>query len=208
MAGDACDVCGTRRLAVDEKRVGAHCPRCAGLHLGPVEIGTIVVQGCAHCGGLFVAASEWDAILDLSPRDPLPEPLPLRPSFEPPIARVEESIDTHPYRGEISAAVRERESKAPPISVDGDVACPVCRTTAERFEFGGISQVFVDVCNLHGIWLDAGELAKVVRHARENPIFSTANQPKLEELVTLHFGKPPSLAQLVLHAIVRYLHIP
>jgi Zn-finger nucleic acid-binding protein len=36
--------------------------------------------------------------------------------------------------------------------------CPVCRAFMRRCNFGQRSGVVVDLCNAHGIWLDAGEL--------------------------------------------------
>ena len=42
------------------------------------------------------------------------------------------------------------------------VACPLCHKPAERGRFAGRSQVVVDLCDRHGIWLDAGELADIL----------------------------------------------
>lgn len=152
----ACELCGIRRLAVAEKRIGARCPRCATEHLGPVGIGALVVQGCERCRGLFVATSEWDALLDLTEHASLPEEVVLRPT----------SPDATP------AADAYRSPHLPPqIDVEPLVACPVCRARCERVEFAGISRVMVDVCARHGVWLDAGELAQVVARTRENPVF-------------------------------------
>src|SRR5690606_13069367 len=46
------------------------------------------------------------------------------------------------------------------------VACPVCRSEMERARFSATSDVVVDVCARgHGIWLDAGELGRVLAYA-------------------------------------------
>jgi Zn-finger nucleic acid-binding protein len=40
--------------------------------------------------------------------------------------------------------------------------CPLCATLMHRRNFGGLSGVIVDICTLHGIWFDAGELPSVL----------------------------------------------
>ncbi len=54
---------------------------------------------------------------------------------------------------------------AAPSELLGLLACPVCRREMERGRFAASSNVVVDVCTMHGMWLDAGELGDVVRHA-------------------------------------------
>ncbi|MGA7992660.1 MAG: zf-TFIIB domain-containing protein, partial [Thermoanaerobaculia bacterium] len=40
--------------------------------------------------------------------------------------------------------------------------CPVCKKLMNRSNFGGGSGVIVDVCGPHGVFLDRGELTKIV----------------------------------------------
>lgn len=42
------------------------------------------------------------------------------------------------------------------------VGCPLCHKPLERGRFAGKSQVVVDLCERHGLWLDAGELAQIL----------------------------------------------
>jgi len=42
------------------------------------------------------------------------------------------------------------------------VRCPVCRNMMNRANFARISGVIIDTCRGHGIWFDAGELAKIM----------------------------------------------
>lgn len=42
------------------------------------------------------------------------------------------------------------------------VACPLCKKGLERGRFAGKSPVVVDLCDRHGIWLDAGELTQIL----------------------------------------------
>jgi Zn-finger nucleic acid-binding protein len=47
----------------------------------------------------------------------------------------------------------------------GLLSCPACKREMERGRFAASSNVVVDVCILHGMWLDRGELTDVVKHA-------------------------------------------
>ena len=42
------------------------------------------------------------------------------------------------------------------------VGCPLCKKPLERGRFAGKSDVVVDLCDRHGIWLDAGELTLIL----------------------------------------------
>lgn len=42
------------------------------------------------------------------------------------------------------------------------LACPGCKREMDRMAFAGRSKVSLDVCTLHGLWFDGGELAKVL----------------------------------------------
>jgi Zn-finger nucleic acid-binding protein len=44
------------------------------------------------------------------------------------------------------------------------LACPRCDEIMERVNFGRTSGILVDTCKKHGIWLDRGELRRVVDH--------------------------------------------
>ena len=209
-ASGACEGCGTYRRTVDEKRIGAPCPRCAGVHLGPVEIGAVVVQGCARCRGVFLTAMEWDAILEMTARSRVPAPVSLAPP-RPVEVGAKESADAHPYRGEISSAVAERiDEIAPEIDREPLVRCPVCAAVAERVEFAFFSRISVDVCKLHGIWLDGGELAAVIERAKQPPIVPDADgRPSEIEKEAYEQVDPTrdvmSLPELVLRSIARIL---
>jgi Zn-finger nucleic acid-binding protein len=47
------------------------------------------------------------------------------------------------------------------------VHCPVCKKTLERGRYAGRSPVVVDLCERHGLWLDAGELAQLLAFEQE-----------------------------------------
>ncbi|MBX3191558.1 MAG: zf-TFIIB domain-containing protein [Labilithrix sp.] len=54
---------------------------------------------------------------------------------------------------------------APPSQLIKMLECPSCRRQMERGRFGASSNIVIDVCVSHGMWLDAGEIVQVVEHA-------------------------------------------
>jgi Zn-finger nucleic acid-binding protein len=42
------------------------------------------------------------------------------------------------------------------------IKCPVCRAHMNRRKYGSRSQVIVDRCKDHGVWLDGGELSQLL----------------------------------------------
>ena len=73
------------------------------------------------------------------------------------------------WRAPDSAADLERRF---PLRASGPalmefVRCSTCRREMERARFAATSDVVIDVCPIgHGIWLDAGELGRVLAYAR------------------------------------------
>lgn len=57
--------------------------------------------------------------------------------------------------------VRELPHRAPDEAVTY-LACPRCDETMAQRNFGRTSGILVDTCKKHGIWLDRGELRRVV----------------------------------------------
>ena len=47
--------------------------------------------------------------------------------------------------------------------------CPLCKAPMSRKNFGGRSAILVDVCIVHGVWLDRGELDALVAFAFDLP---------------------------------------
>jgi Zn-finger nucleic acid-binding protein len=61
------------------------------------------------------------------------------------------------------------------------IQCPVCRKVMNREAFGRISGVVVDVCKMHGVWFDAGELAEVIKFVEQGGL-ERARKREIEEL--------------------------
>ncbi len=149
-----CESCGATRETADEKRIHARCPRCHETKLVQYALGTVALQACGRCQGSFLAADEWDALLDAFTNAPLP------PIVIPEAPAENQVASFTPYR----TAPPEKVDAAPDL--DEAVRCPTCGDETERFEFAGVTGIVVDVCRLHGIWLDRGELARVVQVLR------------------------------------------
>lgn len=67
---------------------------------------------------------------------------------------------------EAAADLERRFPPKPGPSLTPLVGCPTCRAEMERARFSATSDVVVDVCERgHGIWLDAGELGRVLAYA-------------------------------------------
>ncbi len=161
-ADERCESCGAVREAREEKRVRGRCPRCHEVRLFPFALGSVALQSCGRCKGSFLSSGDWDALLEVFTREPLPEVV---------IADIathrDDTVDRSPYR---RAAPPPSEDSRPPDLAE-DVRCPTCDEPMERLEFAGISGIVVDVCKLHGLWLDGGELERIVAlvHKREEP---------------------------------------
>ncbi len=94
------------------------------------------VLECGRCGGMFVGHEALARIMAERRADPIDPP---RAPFHPPMAgRVDE--------------VRY-------------LSCPECHTMMNRKNLGSRSGIVVDVCKMHGIWFDAGELTQAVAFA-------------------------------------------
>jgi Zn-finger nucleic acid-binding protein len=56
------------------------------------------------------------------------------------------------------------EAAAPPV--DAGIACLRCAARCTRHTYGAATKLVVDTCREHGMWLDGGELAGIIRHER------------------------------------------
>jgi len=59
--------------------------------------------------------------------------------------------------------------------------CPRCRKMMNRVNFGRVSGTVVDVCKGHGVFLDAGELRRIVSFIQEGGL-ERAREERLEEI--------------------------
>ncbi len=70
-------------------------------------------------------------------------------------------------RPELARAITSRlpARDAPPSELVRLLRCPACPKEMERGRFGASSNIVIDVCVAHGIWLDSGEVVSVADHA-------------------------------------------
>ncbi len=177
LGSTVCAYCGTRNDVdlkginyytnheIDTRRV---CPRC-GISLTSVDLdlgGKFLIERCKKCLGLFFDPGELDAILDAEVK--------------------------HVYEIDwvgLDCLNRNREpDRYPP----GYIKCPVCSKMMNRINFGARSGVVADRCRDHGVWLDGGELRRLMewvklggklleQHRQEEQ--KTEQIKKLEELL-------------------------
>jgi Zn-finger nucleic acid-binding protein len=109
------------------------CPRCAE-PLRALKLGATSARECAACGGLFLDPASLQTLCDA--------------------------------REEHSAVVSALGARVPTSEVKLDVVryvpCPRCRKLMNRVNFAKSSGVIMDVCKSDGVWLDRGELQRVV----------------------------------------------
>jgi Zn-finger nucleic acid-binding protein len=120
-------------LPADVLKAGTgSCPDCRQPLVSRLA-GVVGFSECARCGGLFFTRGSFDAVVK-------------------------------------DAATRERARAFDEVPRGGAAAepgfhyrpCPVCRKLMNRSNYGGGSGVIVDVCGPHGVFLDRGELTKIV----------------------------------------------
>ncbi len=109
------------------------CPRCkSGLRSRAVE--TVAIIECSSCAGLWLSPGMLESLC----------------------ARADEEG----FLGRVLAGI------APQAVIDATkvmyLPCVMCRDFMQRRNFAEVSGVIVDVCKKHGVWLDQGELEKIL----------------------------------------------
>jgi Zn-finger nucleic acid-binding protein len=124
--------CGSLLPAEALKAAPGTCPDCKRPFVAR-QAGVAGFSECPRCGGLFLTRESFDAVVkDAATREHA------RALDDPPPATPAPEHGFH-YR-----------------------PCPVCRKFMNRSNFGGGSGVIVDVCGPHGVFLDRGELTRIV----------------------------------------------
>jgi Zn-finger nucleic acid-binding protein len=70
------------------------------------------------------------------------------------------------------------EAAAPPV--DAHIACLRCAAPCTRHTYAAAKKLVVDTCREHGMWLDGGELAAIIRHER-SPAAAPTREPRTFE---------------------------
>lgn len=142
-----CAYCGTRNrpliggvheYTVEHPRTLRSCP-CCTIPLQTINIATaqhFLVEQCDRCKGLFFDNGELQALLDTT----------VTTVYDIDFARLQALSATAPM-------AQEQLSYR---------SCPVCSKLMNRKNFGARSGVVVDWCGQHGVWLDNGELRRLL----------------------------------------------
>ena len=142
-----CSYCGTRndvdlkgrhKFKAGKPETGRNCP-CCKVPMKSLELdidGKFCIERCDKCLGMFFDPGELDAVLDRSVSE----------TFSADIEKITNlfnELDRENFR----VAYRR---------------CPVCGEIMHRLNFGAGSGVIIDSCKPHGIWLDGGELKRIM----------------------------------------------
>lgn len=116
-----------------EEETPLKCPRCRE-PMQALRLGATMARECGACGGLWL---DPDSLQQLS--------------------------DSREEHGDVVAMLAARvPSVAAPPDVVRYVPCPRCEKLMNRKNFAQSSGVVLDVCAKHGIWLDRGELERLL----------------------------------------------
>lgn len=132
------DLQGVHEFTVAKPASPRICPAC-GIPMQTLDLklgGTFYIERCERCLSLFFDPNEVETLLEKSASG----------VFQVDRTRLDEMA-----RGRNAAPGAERY-----------YPCPVCRTAMNRINFGVRSGVIVDQCPRHGMWLESGELLRLL----------------------------------------------
>lgn len=129
-----CAHCGAEaRRELIEEETPLECPRCREA-IQALKLGTTTARECAACGGLWLDPASLQRLSDRSE--------------------------------ERATIVSVLAARVPLLSIPADVVryipCPRCDKLMNRVNFAHSSGVVLDACRTHGVWLDRGELQRVL----------------------------------------------
>ncbi len=133
------------------------CPRC-DVRMDTIElcaVGGLCVERCDKCLGMFFDPNELESLIDTS------------------VSRV--------FEVDFERMSRIVEEEAPDSSQVTYVKCPVCAELMHRKIYGPRSGVIVDTCRGHGVWLDGGELGRILKWAAAGGRLHADNKDREEE---------------------------
>lgn len=149
-----CAHCGAEatRKHVEEEKP-LKCPRCRE-DLQALRLGSTTARECAQCGGLWLDPESLQKLAN---------------------AREESA-------GVVSALAARVPLNAAPQDVVRYIPCPRCGKLMNRSNFARSSGVILDVCKAHGVWLDRGELQRVLGFVESGGL-TIAREREREELI-------------------------
>ncbi len=130
------------RITVRRGESSRDCPRCRkALTAVLLQVGAeaVEIDRCVACYGLFFDPGEIESVLD--------------------------AIETRAVEVDHRQLLTLIEQETPTGDFEqvAYVPCPDCGQLMHRRQFGQQSGVIVDTCRDHGLWLDGGELRRLIR---------------------------------------------
>lgn len=149
-----CANCGAEatREHVEEDKA-LKCPRCRE-DMQALRLGSITAHECAQCGGLWLDPDSLQKLAN---------------------AREESA-------GVVSVLAARVPLNGAPPDVVRYIPCPHCEKLMNRSNFARSSGVILDVCKSHGVWLDRGELQRVLGFIESGGL-AVAREREREELI-------------------------
>lgn len=144
-----CAHCGAESIREEAPpRPNRPCPECQR-PFSPVKVGSVVLDECSHCGGLWVDSSSFHRICQETEQQTV----------------VLETISSGP--------------EAPPSAGSQRYwPCPECRRLMNRQNFARVSGIIVDVCKGHGVWFNQGELRRIIGFIRDGGMSRARNRER------------------------------
>lgn len=129
-----------RRLGAGERP----CPRCeTPLEILHIDVaGGLEIDRCEACHGIFFDPGELEDVLS------------------------EAEAGTHDVDHQRLDVLAEEETETRDFEQVSYVPCPDCGRLMNRKSWGSRSGVVVDRCRDHGVWVDGGELRRLVEWSR------------------------------------------
>lgn len=161
MAHDAryCMSCGVKiePQAVEEVLREAPCPRCER-SMRSRAVGAFLAIECGLCGGLWLEPETLQKLCERAEGDPEVEAL-------------------------LAGAPEPRAVAGGPTAAY--LRCARCPERMTPRNFGGHSGVVFDVCEEHGVWLDHGELERILEFTRRGGLVESRRREvaRLEKAV-------------------------
>jgi Zn-finger nucleic acid-binding protein len=137
-----CPACGTRLERKVKAGTDLPCPKCE-INLEQVMIGTVPVNECTQCHGIWVQTATFDEICSDQEAQSAVLGLPHQ-TFKPGEQPIDMRIRYFP--------------------------CPSCQALMNRVNFARCSGVIIDVCRIHGVWFEKDELHRIVQFIRNGGI--------------------------------------
>jgi len=132
------DLQGIHEFTVNRPESNRICPDC-DIPLQTIDLhidGKFYMERCTACMGLFFDPGELEALMEKSVSNVF-------------------SVD----RKRLDTLVREESGSTKKVAYR---KCPICRQLMHRINFGHQSGVVIDQCKPHGVWLDSGELKRLL----------------------------------------------